>query len=582
MAAWESLLNTKAINDVRRLLLNLLELPCVLALPSTMPRSMHASSSSLSISPPTPRPDDFPSPPLSSSAPKRPSLATTMNWLSRTPNTANVAYAPSKPVKISEPKLVRGIDNLTHPRNGALGTGATVVRTPDEALRETGVRGPDARSQTKSPKPKKEKKASISKTIGYTPGGFPLNSPPLPPLPTAESDEERILSSSDYDVRVASPSPKRPALTSARSMPNAPTVGPVPVPRSPSLRPSLKIRSTLSADEAVVPPLPSVPASPCPPFKPILMSDLPKLPVDPEKVVITIETCTAAYKTTLETVKSRPSHLSRYLDSLLAQHRSESSASSVYSSDNNNSNLRDGSDIHSVFSHQQQGFLVSHRSFSNIHIFLDRPSSPYAHVLAYLRSTPGATPECIPRSVQYQQPTPAARLESLIELRDEAAYLKLEALHRLCVDEIRKGHQREALVPPTTAAKTHTRGGSTSGQSVLSVHSMSQTSSMGHNTTMQPVRERVETDGADDGASIRSIVDAPLSDHHHYPMSAPPPMMMLPSRRDNSLSDHSSSAPSTRGPSTPQSWDHRLLGHARNQSVPVTSRNLKSPPPGWI
>ncbi|KAH6914850.1 hypothetical protein BKA70DRAFT_556616 [Coprinopsis sp. MPI-PUGE-AT-0042] len=428
-------------------------------LPSiTMPRSLHASSSSVSILLP-PR-NDLPSPTLSTSVPnsqshgKRPSLATTMNWLSRTPNTANVPYAPSKPVKISEPKLVRGIDNLTHPRNGALGTGATVVRTPDEALRETGVRGPDAKSPTtpKGSKYKKEKKASISKTIGYTPGGFPLNSPPLPPLPTAESDEERILSSSDYDPR-ASPSPKRPPLTTARSMPTAPTVGPVPVPRSPSLRPSLKIRSTLStSDEAVVPPLPSVPPSPCHPFKPILMSDLPKLPVDPEKVVITIETCTATYKTTLETVKSRPSYLSRYLDSLLAQHRSNSSASSVYSSDNQ----RDGSDAHSVFSNQQQGFLVSNRPFSNIHIFLDRPSAPYAHILAYLRSTPGATPECIPRSVQHSQPTPAARLESLIELRDEAAFLKLEALHRLCVDEIRKGHQREALAPP---AKTHTRGG---------------------------------------------------------------------------------------------------------------------------
>lgn len=275
---------------------------------------------------------------------------------------------------------MRGIDNLTHPRNGALGTGATIVRTPDEALRETGVRGPDPKNPTtpKGSKNKKEKKASISKTIGYTPGsGFPLNSPPLPPLPMAESDEERMLSNSDYDPR-ASPSPKRPLLTTARSMPTAPTVGPVPVPRSPSLRPSLKIRSTLSAsDEAAVPPLPSVPPSPCPAFKPILMSDLPKLPVDPEKVVITIETCTVTYKTTLETVKSRPSHLSRYLDSLLAQHRSDSSASSVYSSDNQRD---DG-----VFSHQQQGFLVSNRPSSNIHVFLDRPSAPYVLRTNFIR-----------------------------------------------------------------------------------------------------------------------------------------------------------------------------------------------------
>ncbi|KAH6914851.1 hypothetical protein BKA70DRAFT_556774 [Coprinopsis sp. MPI-PUGE-AT-0042] len=119
---------------------------------------------------------------------------------------------------------------------------------------------------------------------------------------------------------------------------------------------------------------------------------------------------------------------------------------------------------------------------------------------------------------------------------------------------------------------------------------MSQTSSMGQNTTMMPLQERVETndtDGSDPRASIQSIVDASMSDnlHNYYqyqPSSAPPPIMINSNRtRDNNLSDHSS-APSSRGPPTPHSWDHRLMSHTRNQSVPVVSRNLKSPPPGWI
>ncbi|EAU84833.2 hypothetical protein CC1G_00352 [Coprinopsis cinerea okayama7 len=511
---------------------------------SHQPRNSHTSSSISSPPVDIPPSDTIPATPPSNSTPtpgaRRPSISTTMHWLSRSTTQHNTPYTPSKPVKISEPKLVRGIDTLAHPRNGALGTGATVVRTPDEALRETGIRLTFDGKNNETPrpsKPRKEKKASISKTIGHIyPVGAAFvdysapNSPPLPPLPVPESDEEHVLSRSSTESERSSP--KRPTGAAARP-------SPAPVPRSPSLRPSLKIRSTISSED-VVPPLPSaVPAPSCPPFKPILMSEVPSHPVDSEKVIVTIETCTVTYKTSLETLRSRPSNLSKYIDSLLSPQRTKSSTSSVYSES-------DSDHEHMTVYRQHlasQGLLP--QPFYNIHLFLDRPSSPYGHILTYLRSPPAPEhPECIPRAIMYQQST-GARLESLIELRDEAAYLKLDALHKLCVDEIRKGH----------APKMHARGNSTSGQSINSVHSMQASL-----CTMQTLPERVEPDTR---VSLHSLG-------------------VSKSERDlNSLSDQST-APSSRGPPTPHSWENGFApGHMRNRSLPAT-RPPKNPPPGWI
>ncbi|TFK23256.1 hypothetical protein FA15DRAFT_757368 [Coprinopsis marcescibilis] len=528
-------------------------------LSSTKPRSHHARpfhTPSSSISSPL----DIPVAPTSpyyspSSTPppgaRRPSISTTMHWLSRSANStqgSSSPYAPSKPVKISEPKLVRGIDALTHPRNGALGTGATVVRTPDDALREVGVRLTyDLKSNDtpKAHKPRKEKKASISKTITIPPSHLDystMSSPPLPPLPIPESDEENELSKSYESSTLRSRSPTKRSRDTANVTPPtakltvAPTPTPIPIPRSPSLRPSLKIRSTISSDEAV-PPLPSaVPPSPCPPFKPMLMSEPPSFPTSNDNVIITIETCTATYKTSLETIRSRPSNLSSYIDSVLSKpQRSNSSTSSVYSNDEDH--------LATYRQHLISQGLVPH-PYRNIHIFLDRPSAPYTHILSYLRSNPATPeyPEYIPRAVLYQQ-LAHARLESLIELRDEAAYLRLEGLHKMCVDEIRKLH----------APKMHVRGNS------VSSHSVSAQSMQASISTLQTLLERVET-------------DARSSSH-----SLPLPHDNRIKERDNSMSDQSST-PSSRGPPTPQSWES---GHTRNRSLP-TQRSLKSPPVGWI
>ena len=339
-------------------------------------------SSQATVSPPS-----SPNLPASPGA-KRPSLSTTMHWLSRSTNDKDKAasgsaspptsYAPAKPVRISEPKYVRGIDSLAQPKPGVLGSGAIVVRTPDDALRDL--------HRTPSSKTKK-RKPSISRSI-IPPSSEALiegslSSPPLPPLPCPESDEEMVLSRSSSN----SSKPRTPHIPAAAHLsvvveqPSGPAQmsaqAPNPVPRSPSLRPSLKIRSVPSSDEKdVVPPLPSaVPPSPPPPFKPILVSEPPTFSTDLERVIVTLETCTATYRTTFDTLTSRPSHLSKYLKSLISPSQpKDSAASSLYSNAGNDSH----DDLAIYRQHlASQGLLP--QSSRNIHIFLDRASAPYVH-----------------------------------------------------------------------------------------------------------------------------------------------------------------------------------------------------------
>ncbi|KAH0840129.1 hypothetical protein J3R83DRAFT_1106 [Lanmaoa asiatica] len=88
------------------------------------------------------------------------------------------------------------------------------------------------------------------------------------------------------------------------------------------------------------------------------------------------------------------------------------------------------------------------------------PSSlgSYVHVLAYLRSLPGTPerPEVLPRAAQLGSMSPS-RLESLLELRDEASYLGLVELYKLCCHEISRFH-RSPLPTTSTAAAGVLRG----------------------------------------------------------------------------------------------------------------------------
>ncbi|KAG5649001.1 hypothetical protein DXG03_000350 [Asterophora parasitica] len=267
------------------------------------------------------------------------------------------------------------IELISSTRSGALGSGATVVRTPDDALRETRVRltfDGKTRDDARSPSPegaKSRNSIASDKARCDTPGAMetisPMDSPPLPPVPMPDEEECDLLDAEP----MPEPEPEAP------KQPPRPTRAPPPAP-SQSLRPSLKSKPVPVVEEVNhVPPLPSnISPNPVPPaFRPILVSEVPTGVVDPSKIIVTLETSTATHKTTLDTLTSRPSHLSKYLSFLFPPARG-STASSVYS---------DASDDMSTYRHHLtcQG-LLPQTSF-NVHIFLDRSSAPYVPLVFY-------------------------------------------------------------------------------------------------------------------------------------------------------------------------------------------------------
>ncbi|RDB22667.1 hypothetical protein Hypma_010106 [Hypsizygus marmoreus] len=505
--------------------------------PPRTPRTSHPPPISYSYRQPAPRPSSqatIIAPVSPSTTPprgRRPSISNTMHWLSRSSTqTSSQPYAPSKTTRISEPKLVRSIELLSQSRSGVLGSGATVVRTPDEALRETSVRltfdGKAQDARPCSPAEGNSRNSVASDTSKRQSSSSaerisPPSSPPLPPLPLPEVREIEFLEAESEAPR----QPPRPT----RAPPPAPaTATTTPAtPPSPARRPSLKSTHVLSSEEfPQVPPLPAnIPSTPIPPpFRPILVSEVPTGAVDPSQIIVTLETCTTTYRTILDTLRARPSHLSDYLVSLFPQRASV--ASSVYST---------SSDDMSTYRYHltSQGFLPP-ASFS-IHIFLDRSSAPYTHILNYLRSPLGTVngPEMLPRSIQ-SLPS-HQRLDALLELRDEAAYLNLDGLHKLCMDEIRLRH----------GPRLHNRGHSAS--TVGSTHSL-------HASiySLHTLLERVETD-------MRSSQCDSASSDSKCNKDSPTEMGVVPS------------------PPTPQSWNGPSRARSHGRYSPS-----RSPPAGWI
>ncbi|KAK0482103.1 hypothetical protein EDD18DRAFT_1112735 [Armillaria luteobubalina] len=312
-----------------------------------------------------------------------PSLSSTMNWLSRSSSSVSVTQA-------ARHKSSRSIEIMS-PRYGSLGTGATIVRTPDEALKDSGVR---LTYEDSSPTEETyhgyildEKPEDIDRPLP----------PPPPPLPfELESDEEGELLDSDYDdderIRAAPPRP-------TRALPPCPTISHSQPAKAPSY--------TASSD-----------SFPPPPFRAILLSDAPTSTVDRSKVIVTLETCTHTHKTTFDTLTSQSSHLSDFLAGLFPRTRNMSDASSIYST-----NSDDMQACQTPLQLAPTGF--SHSPFY-LHVFLDRPSEPYPHILAYLRCHP-----------QYSR-LPRLDIGALLDLRDEATFLGLTGLQALCAEEIRR------------------------------------------------------------------------------------------------------------------------------------------------
>ena len=280
----------------------------------------------------------------------RPSISNTMQWLSRTST-----QQPSKPTRISEPQLIRSIELLPQPRSGVLGSGATVVRTPEEALREARVRlMPDGSAG----RPEKVKKPSQKQKHQVL---SPPQSPPLPPLPVPEEDETHFLSESE---RPLPPSRAAPLPPSAYPQEDSPDNG---VAQAPILEPGVINGSPVpSPDELTMLPISFgvPPVTPTAPFEPILLSEPPTTEISPANTIVTLETSTETYNTSMNTLFSQPSYLVDYIESLLPRGRTRSDASSVYST---------ASDIASV---QKELSAPIYSSPCRIHIFLDRPSAP--------------------------------------------------------------------------------------------------------------------------------------------------------------------------------------------------------------
>ncbi|KAH9179708.1 hypothetical protein EDB89DRAFT_507280 [Lactarius sanguifluus] len=387
---------------------------------------------------------------------RRPSLSSPMSWLTRSSSTAT--HAP--PIRISHSKSSSTVGHIKH---GTLGSGVTIVRTPQEALAGSGVSVECASDQeiehgeeedsdplAEDEDPQENEGEKLEEDEGEThevrveqaetPSVPPAYSPPRLSLPLSKSTPTLPLKDA-HPTRPSRPPPPPP------SAPDATVLSQKKLPPPPL--------SSLFPPVAPVPAHLSTPSTP-PPFACILLSSVPPNAIDFSKVLVTLETCTATHRTTLNTLISRPSHLASYLKSLFADVDDEldvADSTSLYS-------RAESGSFNSIFhNHLTSSGLLSPSSF-NVHIFLDRASAPYDYILAYLRSPPTLDHVAsLPPALQLYTGNPV-RLEALLALRDEAAYLDLPELVQLCVTELRRssnGHPPQHSRAPSHV-HAHTRG----------------------------------------------------------------------------------------------------------------------------
>ncbi|KAL4075812.1 hypothetical protein V8B97DRAFT_1926063 [Scleroderma yunnanense] len=388
-------------------------------------------------------------------------LSKPMSWLGRSATSTSLPHSPRqpapKPVRISEPKFDNSLEIFNVKRGGPLGSGAVVVRTPQEALCGSQV-SHLFRSVEEEDDEQNKDAVSLEQAGESQPRTLPPlpDSPPLPPLPETIEDSVPLRSSDPASNSTLSlPLQQLPPPCPTRPPPIAPSVAP---PRRSSLKPCRH-----STDQS--PPVPALPENisptpPQPPFEAILMSTVPDSAIDHAKIIVTLETCTTTYRSTLRTLTSRPSFLSNYLVSLLS-HGSETA--SVYSLASDTSTTQQNHAFNAVLHDHLTSAGCLPQSSSNFHIFLDRPSAPYAHILTYLRSPLSSpeNPEALPRAALLGSAS-RARLEALLELRDEACYLGLEELYKLCCEQINLRH----------SILSHSRDVSSSGVSIRSLHTL--------------------------------------------------------------------------------------------------------------
>jgi hypothetical protein len=378
-----------------------------------------------------------------------------MSWLTRSSSTNS--HEPPIRSSHSNPSTVR------HIKHGTLGSGVTIVRTPQEALAGSGVAVECVSGQEIDHEEEEDSDRAEDEDHEETEGEE---------LEDNEGETHQVRVEQAETPVPPAYSPPRLSLPLSKSTPTLPlkdahrvrpTRPPPPLPSAPDSAVLFQKKlppPPLSTQFPTVPPIPahlSPPSTP-PPFGCILLSPVPPNAIDFSKVLVTLETCTATHRTTFNTLISRPSHLANYLKSLFAEVDDESDvadSASLYSRTENGS-------FSSIFhNHLTSSGLLSPSSF-NVHIFLDRASAPYDHILAYLRSPPTTVDHVasLPPAFQLHAGNPA-RLEALLALRDEAAYLDLPELVQLCMSELRRISNGNAPQPsrgPSHVFAAHTRG----------------------------------------------------------------------------------------------------------------------------
>ncbi|KAN0097250.1 hypothetical protein V8E55_001696 [Tylopilus felleus] len=463
------------------------------------------------------------SPPITPPRSHKHSFSKPMTWMNRTSSSnssqsTNAPHAAPKPVRISEPKIRSSLEQLNFHRSGPLGSGATIVRTPQEALfGSTATVVPTSEEDgMKQDIVSHDTEKNDNRILPPVP-----SSPPLPPLPSIPDTEGGKLPGSPPSVCLLDQAPPPRSCGS-----------PSPPGRFSSPRPTLLAHSRAASLSTHTLPVDTSLTPPQPPFEAILLSSIPDGPIDPSRLIVALETCTTTYRTSLRSLASRPSHLSRYITSLLSP---TSETASMYSNASDASSAQHNNGFDSSF-RDSSGCLPPSTS---IRIFLDRPSAPYDHVLAYLRSAPSMPehPETLPRAVQLGSITSPSRLEPLLELRDEASYLGLVELDKLCCHEIQR-FQRAPV--PTSRAQTG---------SIHSVH-----------TVVERCQSRQEARPSESGApkgNSRGIINS-----------------MLTTRESSSGS--------------PFENKNKDVNHASLRERGRQAKNTKyevpvgSPPPGWI
>ncbi|KAI0036769.1 hypothetical protein K488DRAFT_81759 [Vararia minispora EC-137] len=446
---------------------------------------------------------------------KKPSLQNTMSWLTRTTSSASssshsmtVPYAKAaRPMRISEPQFLDAGSTSSAGRCGILGSGAHVVRTPQEALEGSQV-SVDPRPQSLAGLPV-EPINEVEENM--LPDGDDPATREEPEDSASEYEEDEREEAEDQTYRLnqlldtqrhsggsseghrvpPAYSPPRSSLSLSKSTPclvtkNIPPSRPCPPPP-----PDVKITPLKLKHYSPLPftpglQTPSMPAhlanpAPQPPFDCIQLADISPKPVrgsiDPSRVIVTVDTTSDSHRTTLATLTSRPSHLGAHLLALLTHpvesrmHKDDADERSRYDDDesfgmryDDNDEYSDSEgvqDLPSIFKQHlaASGLLPSSPVASvrpapvtRMHIFLDRPSEPYEHVLAYLRSPD--QPAILPTTL-HLLPYTAAATASLVAVRDEAAYLGLADLSALCTTELRA---RYAPPAPSLPRPAHSRG----------------------------------------------------------------------------------------------------------------------------